>query len=299
MAGEEEIYQPLKTWIELNFSKEAGHYGKINYVEDTSQRHYFKSSEDKSGLAPDISAIDSKKHLIVFECKPPTQPPDLEQLWNYTKGAHYVYAVIDENTPNLELYQKILGFLEIGLITYKKKAGGEYSFTFLLKSKLFEAPYSQSNLKAITIEYEQKPKVIIFPHSRKYFGTKNDLLRLLEEYKTGKDSTYCYKTRRYMPPGSIVLFTYGDEIVGQAVVKINRKATEEEIEEQSKKGYTPKFTFEIFNDLVCIFPKSVKLTEMKTFEAYKGKGLFSAIRNYPYLSFEEYADILSKALSNA
>jgi hypothetical protein len=298
MAGEEEIYQPLKTWIELNFSKEAGHDGKINYVEDTSQRHYFKSSEDKSGLAPDISAIDNKKHLTVFECKPPTQPPDLEQLWNYTKGAHYVYAVIDENTPNLELYQRLLGFLEIGLITYKKKQGKEYTFTFLQKSKLFEAPYSQSNLKAITIEYEQKPKVIIFPHSRKYFPTKNDLLRLLEEYKTGKDSTYCHKARRSMPPGSIVLFAYGDEIIGQAVVKINRKATKEEIEEQRKKGYTPEFTLEVFNNLACIFPKPVKLTEIKTFENYKGKGLFSAIRNYPYISFDEYADILSKALSN-
>jgi hypothetical protein len=298
MDEEEEIYQPLKTWIELNFSKDAGHDGKIKYVEVTSQRHYFKSSEDKFGLAPDISAIDNKKHLIVFECKPPTQPPNLEQLWNYTKGAHHVYAVIDEDTPNLELHQRILRFLEIGLITYKKKAGGEYTFTFLLKSKLFEALYAQSNLKAITIEYEQKPKVIIFPHSRKYFPTKNDLLRLLEEYKTGKDSTYCHKAKRSMPPGSIVLFAYGDEIIGQAVVKINRKATKEEIEEQSKKGYAPKFTFEIFNDLICIFPKPVKLSEIKTFEAYKGKRLFYVIKNYPYLSFEEYADILSKALSN-
>jgi hypothetical protein len=298
MDEEEEIYQPLKTWIELNFSKEAGHDGKINYVEVTSQRRYFKSSENKSGLAPDISAIDSNKHLIIFECKPPTQSPDLEQLWNYAKGAHYVYSVIDENTPYLELYQEISKSLEFGLITYKKKKEKEYTFTFLLPSKRFEAPYWQSNFKALTTIYEHKPKVIIFPHTKRFFPTKDDLIRLIEKFKTGEDTTYCHRAPRSLPTGSIVLFAYGSEIIGQAVIKVNRKATKEEIEEQKKKGYTPKFTFESFKDLVCIFPKPVKLTEIRTLEAYKGKRLFSLIRNYPYLPFEEYAEILSKALSN-
>jgi len=295
--NEEEIYQPLKNWIELDFSKESGHDGKINYVEITAQKRYFKSSKNKGNLAPDVSAIDSKNRLIVFECKPPEQPPDLEQLARYTQGAHYVYAVIDESKSNLRLHQKILSFLEIGLITYKKSTGKDYVFVFQSKSKLFEALYSRTNLKILKTIHAQKPKIIIFPHSKTHFPTKNDLLRLIEQYKAGEDSTYCHNANKILPPGSIVLFAYGDEIIGQAVIKVNRKATQKEIEEQKKKGYTPRFTFEPFKDLVCVFPRPVKLTEIRTLQPYKGKRLYNIVRRYPYLTFQEYAEILSKALS--
>ena len=66
------------------------------------------------------------------------------------------------------------------------------------------------------------PMIRIFPHSRDEFETTDDLKTwLLTALKARGGRYYLREGSKYgsNPPGSIILFRYGDEIVGEAVVE--------------------------------------------------------------------------------
>jgi len=294
LESEENLYAPLHEWIYKEFFKHVKHSRKIKYVEITARNAYFRSTQRRRMLFPDVSAIDGKNKLIVFECKMKS-PLESEQLFSYLSGTNYVYAVISESQKGLNYIRKMLEAIGVGLITYRALRG-KYKFTLELESQDHKGQFSKSNSNRLKDTYEKTPKIIIFPHSRNFFPTKNDLVKLIEKYKNGLDNTYGHRCRKPLPLGSIVLFVYGTEIIGQAVVRVNRPATPEEIEKGKEQGYTPSFTFEPFKDLVCVFPKPVKLKELERFPTFAGKKLHSVARMYPYLSPQEYMEILSKAL---
>lgn len=295
LIAEEEVYIPLKNWIETEFSSQVKSANKITFAEITKDKRNFKS-ENKKGLGPDVAAVDSQRKLIIFECKSSDQAPDLQQLFEYASGANYVYAVVDKCLPNLNQFREVFRCCQIGLITYAYESR-RWIFETDCVSKDFQGKYAKTNVKLITEDYEKKPKIIIFPHDKKNFPVKEILLNRIKKLQEG--DIYGYKVPRPLQPGSIVLFAYEKEIVGQAVVKVWRKPTAEEkakIRNRSL-GYEPKYVFEAVKELVSIFPQPVKITELKRFQGMDKKKIHSTVRNYPYLSTEEYLEILSKTAS--
>lgn len=296
---EEEIYTPLKNWIEVEFSDQVKTSKKITFCEITQDKRFFKS-ENKSGLRPDITAVDSQGKLIIFECKSSDEAPDIQQLFEYASGANYVYAVVDERLPNLNQFKEMFCNYGMGLITYGVYESGKWIFSVCCISKDFQGRFAKANAKSITKDFVEKPKIVVFPHSKKYFPTKEALIERIKKLQSGEDTygVYGYKTPRLLQPGSIVLFVYGNEILGQTVVKTCRKPKlEEKAKIKNRSGYEPKYIFEPVKELVCIFPKPVNITELKSFQGVDKKKAHSIIRNYPYISPEAYLEILSKMSS--
>lgn len=292
--AEKETYGPLERWINSSFVKSLSHSKKIQYVEITINNSYFRSKDRKNPLYPDVSAIDNYGKLIVFECKA-EDPLRSKQLIDYSTGTNFLYSVVKEKTPYLSQRQKMLKSIGVGLITFRK-SGKDYQFTLRHESEDHMGIIAKSNLGRLKRVSEKIPRVIIFPHDREFFPTKQSLKELINRLKKGK--TYGHKQRRILPPGSIVLFAYGDEIIGQAVIKRNRETTKKDLEERKKGEYKPLFVFEPFPDLVSIFPRSVKFKELESLPSFIGKRLHSVIMYYPYISEYEYMFILNRALSN-
>src|ERR1700677_1447542 len=67
-----------------------------------------------------------------------------------------------------------------------------------------------------------EPHIRIFPHSRAEFPTKENLTTWLANGLKHRGGQYLLVSRdrvAELPPGSVVLFRYGTDIVGEAVVK--------------------------------------------------------------------------------
>src|SRR6266487_6319741 len=66
------------------------------------------------------------------------------------------------------------------------------------------------------------PQIRIFPHSKEEFPSEDSLRTWLLTALRGRGGVYYLLNRdavRDLPPGSIVLFRYGQKIVGEAVVR--------------------------------------------------------------------------------
>lgn len=291
--AEKEIYEPLERWVKNSFSKYVSHSEKMKHVEITITNSYFRAKNRKNPLYPDVSAIDRGKNLIVFECKA-KDPLRSKQLIAYSTGTNYLYSVVREQTPYLSQRQKMLKSIGVGLITFRKDSK-TCQFALRHESKDHKGILVKSNMEGLKRATEEIPRIIIFPHQREYFPTKKSLKDRIKRCRKG--DTYYHRQRRILPPGSIVLFAYGDEIAGQAVIRRNRKPTKGERREGKKKGYKPLFVFEPFPELVSIFPRSVKFKELGSLPSFQGKQIHSVVRNYPYISEYEYLFILNRALS--
>ena len=68
----------------------------------------------------------------------------------------------------------------------------------------------------------ENPIIRIFPHSRDEFPTADDLRTWLLTALKARGGRYHLRTSQgSIPPGSVVLFRHGDEVVGEAVVEEN------------------------------------------------------------------------------
>ena len=290
---EHHIYEPLERWINSSFSKSVYHSKKTQHVEITINKSYFFSEDRKARLYPDVSAIDNNGKLIIFECKA-KDPLRSKQLIDYLSGTNFLYSVVKEQTRHLSQRQAMLKSIGIGLITFRKY-GKEHHFTVRHESKDHMGALAKPNMGRLKRVTKKVPRIIIFPHDKKFFPTKQSMKKRIIRCKKG--DTYYHRVSRTLPSGSIVLFAYGNEIVGQAVIKKNRKPTEEEREKGKEAGYEPLFVLEPFPDLVSVFPRPVKYRDLKSLPSFVGKPPHSVIKGYPYISKYEYFLILNKVLS--
>jgi hypothetical protein len=147
-------------------------------------------------------------------------------------------------------------------------------------------------------------KVRIFPHSREEFPTE-DLLRMwLLNGLRGRGGVYLLRSADAvadLPAGSIVLFRYGQVIVGEAVVskgKKKEKVTEKTLSGQEEVEYAAHITFAPSSIRLYSPPLPVTHIQQCVREHKMEKDISSA-QPYYELDWDIYACILEKVVQES
>jgi hypothetical protein len=127
------------------------------------------------------------------------------------------------------------------------------------------------------------PQVRIFPHSQEEFLSKDELMTWLLNglrCRGGEYHLVSFDAVAELPPGSIVLFRHGHEIIGEAVVAKGK-------EQCSAEEYAAQVTFS---------PSSIRLysppLSVKQIQQHIEKDISSSAQPYYKLNWETYARIL-------
>jgi hypothetical protein len=141
------------------------------------------------------------------------------------------------------------------------------------------------------------PQVRIFPHSQAEFPSKDLLMTWLLIGLRGRGGVYHLSSADAvadLPPGSIVLFRYGHEILGEAVVcrgkEIEREKGRNLLGEEGE--YAAQVTFA---------PSSIRLysppLSVKQIQKHTEKDISSSAQPYYKLDWEVYGCILKEVVS--
>jgi hypothetical protein len=157
-----------------------------------------------------------------------------------------------------------------------------------------------SNATAAITQRASEPQIRIFPHSREEFPS-DDLLRIwLLNALRGRGGRYRLRSLKggkpqALPPGSIVLFRYADDIIGEAVVQ-------KDIEKESgteRNLWTGKDVE--YEALVTFAPSSIRLyapaVSVQKIQKYVGKDITTAANAYVELDWNAYASVLQDVVS--
>jgi hypothetical protein len=132
------------------------------------------------------------------------------------------------------------------------------------------------------------PQVRIFPHNLEEFPLKDDLMAWLLNGLRGRGGEYhlvSFDAVAELPPGSIVLFRHGHEIIGEAVVGKGKEPC-------SAKEYAAQVTF---------VPSSIRLYSpplpVKQIQQNMEKDISSSAQPYYKLDWEIYGRILKEVVS--
>jgi hypothetical protein len=141
------------------------------------------------------------------------------------------------------------------------------------------------------------PQVRIFPHSKKEFPSVDHLRAWLLNGLRGRGGLYHLRAKdavAELPPGSIVLFRYGKEIVGEAVVRKGKELIQLKAKDATQSGeeeeYEAQVTFAPSS--ICLYAPPLteeQIQTQKNIITYKGA--------YVELDWMTYACILREVVS--
>lgn len=138
----------------------------------------------------------------------------------------------------------------------------------------------------------ETPQVRIFPHSQEEFPEKDDLMAWLLNGLRGRAGEYHLASADAvadLPPGSIVLFRHGHEIIGEAVVGKGKELC-------SGKAYAAQVTFIPSSIRLYSPPLPVDKIQPIVDESQIKKDL-SGARPYYLLNWDIYGLILKEVAS--
>jgi hypothetical protein len=150
------------------------------------------------------------------------------------------------------------------------------------------------------------PQVRIFPHSvEKEFPSEESLKEwLLGDLRQELRGVYRLRTAscvKDLPPGSIVLFRYGQGIVGEGVVWKGKELLNPRAKEKTKTGeeaeYAAQVTFAPSSIRLYVPPLSVGLIQDHMKEHHFGKNIVKYAGAYAELDWKIYACILKEVVS--
>jgi hypothetical protein len=164
----------------------------------------------------------------------------------------------------------------------------------------FERPHCLIGDSQMTSSEERDitcPQVRIFPHSQAEFPSKDLLMTWLLIGLRGRGGVYHLTSADAvadLPPGSIVLFRYGHEIVGEAVVCKGK-------ETGGARGRTLLGEEGDYAARVTFAPSSIRLYSpplpVKEIQQYTEKDICSSAQPYYKLDWEVYGRILKEVVS--
>lgn len=133
----------------------------------------------------------------------------------------------------------------------------------------------------------EMPHIRIFPHSREQFES-DDVLKDWLKQNNGEYWLKSLQPIKSVPTGSIVLFRFDKEIVGEAVVQRDiRKLDTNEFESEGKIKFEPAS--------IRIYKKPLKI---KTLEKFTGKNLKGANIYYKIYTWSIYSKILAETVKD-
>lgn len=134
------------------------------------------------------------------------------------------------------------------------------------------------------------PQVRIFPHNTtEEFPERDDLMTWLLNGLRGRGGEYHLTSADAvadLPPGSVVLFRHGNEIVGEAVVRIGKELC-------PGKAYAAQVTFATSSIRLYSPPLPVKQIQQHIPE----RNISSSAQPYYILPWEAYGRILKEIVS--
>jgi hypothetical protein len=135
----------------------------------------------------------------------------------------------------------------------------------------------------------QTPQVRIFPHNTGEFPERDDLMTWLLNGLRGRGGEYHLTSADAvadLPPGSIVLFRHGNEIIGEAVVRKGKELC-------SGKAYAAQVTFATSSIRLYSPPVDINKIQPLVDESQIKKDL-SGARPYYILNWDIYGRILKE-----
>ena len=139
------------------------------------------------------------------------------------------------------------------------------------------------------------PQLRIFPHSPKEFPSEDSLRIWLLGGLRGRGGLYHLLSAdrvAELPPGSVVLFRYGQRIIGEAVVSSPYEVLAEKARDKTTYGGEE----EEYAAQVTFAPSSVRLyappLPLEQIEQYTDKDLRTYAGVYPILTWDIYAHVL-------
>ncbi len=144
------------------------------------------------------------------------------------------------------------------------------------------------------------PHIRIFPHSQEEFPFEDDLTAWLLTALRGGGGVYHLRRAdrvKNLPPGSLVLFRYGQKLVGEAVVRKGKEVFSEKLKIRALSGKEVKYEAQ-----VTFAPSSIRLyappIAVQQIQPYiKEKDLMKYAGVYVKLDWAIYARILAEVIS--
>jgi hypothetical protein len=142
-------------------------------------------------------------------------------------------------------------------------------------------------------------QVRIFPHSQKEFASEDSLLTWLLTGLRGRGGVYHLRhadSVKDIPPGSVVLFRYGNRIVGEAVVWKGKETFADKVKDRTLTGeeaeYGAKVTF---------VPSSIRLyappLAVERLQPHLDKDVVKFAGAYTDLDWSIYGVVLQEVVS--
>jgi len=139
----------------------------------------------------------------------------------------------------------------------------------------------------------------IFPHSQEEFPSEDSLTTWLLTGLRGRGGVYHLRSAKQvkdLPPGSLVLFRYGQKLVGEAVVKKGKEIFSEKLKERTLSGKEAEYEAQVTFD-----PSSIRLyappIPVERIQPHTEKNLLTYPGAYVELDWTIYARILEELIS--
>jgi hypothetical protein len=142
-------------------------------------------------------------------------------------------------------------------------------------------------------------QVRIFPHSQKEFPSEDSLLTWLLTGLRGRCGVYHLRHAdavKDVPPGSVVLFRYGNRIVGEAVVWKGKETFAEKVKDRTLTGEEAEYGAQ-----VTFLPSSIRLyappVPVERLQPHLDKDVVKYAGAYTELDWGIYDIVLQEAVS--
>jgi hypothetical protein len=142
-------------------------------------------------------------------------------------------------------------------------------------------------------------QVRIFPHSQKEFPSEDSLLTWLLTGLRGRGGVYHLRHAdavKDVPPGSVVLFRYGNRIVGEAVVWKGKETFPEKVKDRTLTGEEAEYGAQ-----VTFVPSSIRLyappLPVERLQPHLDKDVVKYAGAYTDLDWAMYGIVLQEVVS--
>jgi hypothetical protein len=142
-------------------------------------------------------------------------------------------------------------------------------------------------------------QVRIFPHSQKEFPSEDSLLTWLLTGLRGRGGVYHLRNGdaiKDLPPGSVVLFRYGNRIVGEAVACKGKETFQQKVKDRTLTGEEAEYEAQ-----VTFVPSSIRLNApplpVERIQPHLNKDVVKYAGAYTDLDWDIYGIVLQEVVS--
>ena len=146
----------------------------------------------------------------------------------------------------------------------------------------------------------QSIQVRVFPHSQKEFPSEDSLLTWLMTALKGRGGIYLLRhadSVREVPPGSVILFRYGNKIVGEAIVWKGKENFQDKVKDRTLTGEEAEYGAQI-----TFVPSSIRLyappLPVDRIQPHLDKDIVKFAGAYTDLDWTIYGIVLQEVVSN-